>query len=639
MKLKSIKSRPKPNASRSLYLLGNPNVGKSTVFNAMTGLKQHTGNWSGKTVDAAFGKYTYKDTEYKLIDLPGAHSVVSCFSEESVTGNEIGNSPDGLKNSLTLVLADAAAPKRGVALALEYLEKCGGNAVLCINMCDIADKKGIKINFKRLEMRLGIPVIGITAKRKSEINALKDLIDRSFDKYSDFTMPLCSKSGYNKDSAKSRLNSADKIIDECVSFSPEGNSRNLGRRFDKIITSKRFGIPIMLLLLALILWLTVFGSNYPSALLSRLFSVIKPYLAAFVDYIGLPAFLCGIICDGIYGTVTWILAVMMPPMAIFFPLFTLLEDLGLLPRIAFNLDKYYARVNMCGKQCLTQCMGLGCNSVGVTGCRIMPNEKQRAVAILTNCFMPCNGRFALLIALSTIFVGSLAPSYFSGLIPMLCILLLICLSVIVTWCVSFILTKTIYKNDEDIFALELPEYRKPEIVKTLAVSLVNRTASIVGRAMLIAAPTGIVVWLMANLNIGDTTMLTYISRLLDPLGRFIGVDGFIIVAFILSLPANEITLPILIMGYMATGSMAEIGDMESLKTILTDNGWTIITAINMMLLTMFHWPCATTLTTIYHETKSKKILLLSIMLPCTAGVILCIIVKYGYMLINIMLGL
>lgn len=431
------------------------------------------------------------------------------------------------------------------------------------------------------------------------------------------------------------MQTAKKIMNECVKYTKDQNEKNFEYKFDKILTSKRYGIPIMILCLGFILWLTICGANYPSDLLAKLFGFLKPYVEGFFVYLHFPQFLIGILCDGVYETVTWIIAVMLPPMAIFFPLFTLLEDFGFLPRIAFNLDKCYARTNMSGKQCLTQCMGLGCNCVGVVGARIMPNETQRTVAILTNSLMPCNGRFALLIAMSTIFIGGSMAVQVSGVIPMLCVLFLICLSVVVTWCVSYCLTKTIYKNDNEIFALELPEYRKPEIAKTLIISLVNRTAKIVGRALLVSAPTGALVWLMANIQIDGITLLSYASNALDPFGRFLGVDGFIILAFILSLPANEITLPILVMGYLATGSMTEISDMETLKNILTANGWTIVTAINMMLLTLYHSPCITTLLTIYSETKSIKTVALSIVIPCVVGILLCLLVKYGFAIISL----
>ena len=582
MKLKWFKSgNGEKNAAKlTLYLLGNPNVGKSTVFNALTGLKQHTGNWSGKTVDAAFGKYTYNNIEHKIIDLPGTHAVNSCFSEEEVTGTEIML---GSKDSQESV--------------------CRSTTIIINSLKTLIDD--FMLNPKNIKIKSGLDGDAVNFKND------------------------CSSS------ISGRMQTAKKIMNECVKYTKDQNEKNFEYKFDKILTSKRYGIPIMILCLGFILWLTICGANYPSDLLAKLFGFLKPYVEGFFVYLHFPQFLIGILCDGVYETVTWIIAVMLPPMAIFFPLFTLLEDFGFLPRIAFNLDKCYARTNMSGKQCLTQCMGLGCNCVGVVGARIMPNETQRTVAILTNSLMPCNGRFALLIAMSTIFIGGSMAVQVSGVIPMLCVLFLICLSVVVTWCVSYCLTKTIYKNDNEIFALELPEYRKPEIAKTLIISLVNRTAKIVGRALLVSAPTGALVWLMANIQIDGITLLSYASNALDPFGRFLGVDGFIILAFILSLPANEITLPILVMGYLATGSMTEISDMETLKNILTANGWTIVTAINMMLLTLYHSPCITTLLTIYSETKSIKTVALSIVIPCVVGILLCLLVKYGFAIISL----
>lgn len=620
MKYRKFKPKSK-DSPRLLYLLGNPNVGKSTVFNAMTGLKQHTGNWSGKTVDAAYGNYTYRGVQYKLTDLPGTHSVTSEFSEERFAGGALAENEH--ENSVTMILADASALKRGIALALEFTAKRDGGAVFCVNFCDVAERKGIRINFRKLSDALGMPVIGITAKKRSDIERVKELIHNEFEKISE----TCRAAKENFPPAV-LLKRAETIADECSSL-PKSRD-GITEKLDEIVTSRVWGIPIILIFLAAILWLTIEGANYPSELLSRLFSYLKPRLSAFV-----PAPLSGILMDGVYDTVTWILAVMLPPMAIFFPLFTLLEDIGFLPRIAFNLDKCYARCGMSGKQCLTQCMGLGCNAVGVCGCRIMPGEKQRAVAVITNSLIPCNGRFAILISLSAIFIGGAVPRRAAGVVPMLCVMALICLSFAVSWGAALLLTKTLFRDDTRTFALELPEYRKPEIMKTLAVSLVSRTSGIVGRALLVAAPTGAVVWLLSNISLKDGNLLFVISRFLDPAGRFIGVDGFILLAFILSLPANEITMPILVMGYTAAGAMTDTGNLASLAAVLSANGWTIVTAVNMMLLTLFHWPCATTLLTIYKETKSVKILALSFVLPCLTGILLCMLVKYSALLLSI----
>ncbi len=596
---------------RRLYLLGNPNVGKSTVFNAMTGLRQHTGNWSGKTVDAACGKYTYNNREYELTDLPGTHSVNSGFSEESVAARSTALGG----GAVTLILADASALKRGVALALEFLENRDGGAVLCVNFCDIAERRGIKINFDKLSNTLGIPAVGITAKKRGDINRLKELTDKNYDALSKRAAERKSRSA-----PEELLKRAAEISDECTVAPRAKNSACCAA--DRVLTSRAFGIPIMLLFFAGILWLTIEGANYPSELLSRLFAHIKPYIAACV-----PSPLKGILVDGIYGTVTWIVAVMLPPMAIFFPLFTLLEDAGFLPRIAFNLDRCYARCGMSGKQCLTQCMGLGCNAVGVCGCRIMPDEKQKTIAVITNSLIPCNGRFAILISLSAIFIGGMVPDRLAGLMPMLCVLALICLAFAVSWGASLFFSKTLFRGGEAAFAMELPEYRRPEILKTLAVSLVTRTIKIVGRAILVSAPTGAVIWLLANTDAGGAPMLTRLSLLLDPAGQLIGVDGFILLAFILSLPANEITMPILIMGYTAAGAMTDADSLSNLSALLSQNGWTLLTAVNMMILTLFHWPCATTLITIYKETKSLKTLALSFLTPCVIGVALCLITK------------
>ncbi|MCI5892552.1 MAG: ferrous iron transporter B [Clostridiales bacterium] len=625
-----------------LFLLGNPNVGKSTIFNSLTGLKQHTGNWSGKTVDVCFGEYTYNGKEYEVIDLPGTHSVSACFAEECVTTSEMTESANTYMNSTTVIIADATAMKRGIILALEYLNhpryKLNKSAILCINLYDIAQKRGIEINRDLLEKLLGIPVITISARNKKDMLRFKQTIEKSTDKFQNSMDTDTYDCECQYKLCKSMINSinetAEELYQKCVRQS-YNVLNSPGHKFDKVITSKKIGIPIMILCLALILWITIKGANYPSELLSKLFAYFKPLLLQLLTNARLPEFAIGIICDGIYVTVTWIISVMLPPMAIFFPLFTILEDSGFLPRIAFNLDRCYACANMSGKQCLTQCMGLGCNAVGVTGARIMPTESQRTISILTNSFMPCNGRFALLITISAIFIGGLLPGTKSGIVSMLTVLCLIILSVIITWLVSYILSKTLYKEENVIFSLELPEYRRPEILKTLTISLVHRTLMITGRALLCSAPMGAFIWILANISAGDVSMLTAISQSLNPIGNFLGVDGFIIFAFILALPANEITLPILIMGYLSSGYMSDINDITTLKTIFENNNWTLLTAINMMLLTLYHSPCITTLMTIYNETHSIKKVLLSIILPCSIGGILCIITKMLFIFFGI----
>ncbi|MEG1441973.1 MAG: nucleoside recognition domain-containing protein, partial [Oscillospiraceae bacterium] len=400
-------------------------------------------------------------------------------------------------------------------------------------------------------------------------------------------------------------------------------------KIDKILTSKTFGIPIMLCMLGLILWITISGANYPSAWLSSMFSSLKVHIESFLTTCHIPPIICDVLLNGVYTTVTWIVSVMLPPMAIFFPLFTLLEDLGYLPRVAFNLDKYFGRANTCGKCALTMCMGLGCNAVGVTGCRIISSPRERLCAILTNTFMPCNGRFPLLITVSTIFLGGV----FGGLgsvCASLLVLALIVFGVIVSLIITKLLSLTLLKGESSSFTLELPPYRRPEIVKTLVRSMLDRTLFVLGRALIVAAPAGIVIWLMANIKVYDLSLLTYCGNFLDPFARLIGLDGYIVLAFILALPANEIVLPLIIMCYLSTSHMQEISDIRVIGELLRANGWTVLTAINVMLFSLLHFPCATTLLTIKKETNSLKWTCLAFIIPTCVAILVCMTTAFIY---------
>lgn len=418
-----------------------------------------------------------------------------------------------------------------------------------------------------------------------------------------------------------------------VCICKQTSKTSMDRKIDKILTSKKFGIPIMLLFLGLIFWITIIGANYPSQLLSHSFNWLEGKITLVFDYFNSPLWLKSIIIDGIYKTLTWVIAVMLPPMAIFFPLFTFLEDLGYLPRIAFNLDKCFKKCCTSGKQALTMCMGFGCNAAGIVGCRIISSPREKLIAILTNNFVPCNGRFPFLITMSTIFIGSFFAKSISSFISTAFVLLLILLGIWLTLIVSKILSKTILKGVPSSFILELPPYRKPQLGKILLHSLLDRALFVLGRAVAIAAPTGLIIWIFANVSLGHFSLLTYVANFLEPFAKLMGFDGYILLAFILGFPANEIVLPIILMSYMSTGTLVNLEDTFAIKSILVQNGWTLLTGINAMFFSLFHFPCSTSLITIKKETNSWKWTLLAFILPTACGIIICVITTGIYNLI------
>lgn len=674
-----------------IALAGNPNTGKSTVFNYLTGLKQHTGNWPGKTVATARGDFKYKDKDYSLIDLPGTYSLFALSQEEVVARDFIcfGN-PDAV-----IVLCDANCLERNLNLAFQVMELTD-KVILCINLVDEAERKGITIDKDNLEKELGIPVVLTAARSGYGMKELLDTIDKvSSNKYEfnnkpitygdeienninlikkdlqelipdlnprwlglrlidkdesifesmnnyitiDYIdslneikaklLPLKSNKNIRDEFSKINYDMAKLVSDKCTIIKSK-NKIDRDERIDKVITSKYFGMPLMLLLLSLILWITIQGANYPSQLLSDLLFGIQPKISSVLYSLGAPLWLNSMLVDGLYKTLAWVVSVMLPPMAIFFPLFTLLEDLGYLPRVAFNLDHLFKRSCCHGKQCLTMCMGFGCNAAGVIGCRIIDSPRERLIAILTNNFVPCNGRFPTLIAISTIFFASvITNSALASATTALCITLLIILGVIVTLLVSYTLSKTMLRGVTSTFTLELPPYRVPQIGRVIYTSIVDRTIFVLGRAVTVAIPAGIVIWICANVYIGDFSILVHIANFLNPLANLIGLDGFILLAFILGFPANEIVIPILLMCYLSTGSMIELDNLE-LGKVLIENGWTYLTALNVMLFSLLHWPCATTLLTIKRETGSLKWTAVGFLLPTLIAFIVCFLTTTIY---------
>ena len=599
----------KERADYVIGLAGNPNVGKSSVFNNLTGMHQHTGNWPGKTIESSYGTYEYNDEMCLLVDLPGTYSLESYSKEEEVTKEFIdSNEYDGI-----VVVIDATSLERNLNLVLQILQKTK-RLVVCVNLLDEAKKKNINIDLEKLSQLLKIPVVGTVATKKK---TLKNLKEKIYTMISDE-----NESCIEKMDSKQVVEEAARIASLVVSKKNFNDERD--KKIDKILTSKKFGIPIMIGLLGVVFWLTIVGANYPSQFLSWIFGWGKEYLRMFFEFCHFPQFLNNMLIDGVYQTVTWIISVMLPPMAIFFPLFTLLEDFGVLPRIAFNLDNFFRRAGTCGKQALTMCMGFGCNAAGVVGCRIMRSTRERLIAIVTNCFVPCNGRFPFLITIATIFFAGSMGGFKGSLISTASVLIVILLGIWLSLIVSKILSKTLLKGDSSGFILELPPYRKPQIGSILIRSIFDRTLFVLGRAVCVAIPAGFIIWILGNVQIDGLSILSYIAAFFDPLGKLMGLDGYIITAFIFGIPANEIVLPIILMMYMNAGSLVGMEDTVQIGQILIQNGWTILTAINVMLFTLLHFPCMTTLMTIKKETGSRKWMWISFAIPTICGIALCI---------------
>ncbi len=465
-------------------------------------------------------------------------------------------------------------------------------------------------------------------------NLSKPLLnDEIKEKLSSEVSPLISDISNFRNQLVSNIIGKCETVNKTVCILRNKNYNLRDRKIDKILTSKKYGIPIMLLFLGIIFWITIVGANYPSQVLSKLFEFIQEKLYLLFDYFNSPDWLKGILIDGVYQTLSWVIAVMLPPMAIFFPMFTFLEDLGYLPRVAFNLDRCFKRCCTSGKQALTMCMGFGCNSAGIVGCRIIDSPRERLIAILTNNFVPCNGRFPFLITMATIFIGSFFAPSISSFVATVFVLLLILLGIWLTLIVSKLLSKTILKGIPSSFILELPPYRRPQVGKILVRSLLDRTLFVLGRAVAVAAPTGLVIWLFANVNIGGISILSHLAQFLEPFARLMGFDGYILLGFILGFPANEIVLPIILMSYMATGTLVNLEDTFAIGKILIQNGWTLLTGINAMIFSLLHFPCSTALITIKKETKSWKWTLLAFAIPTVCGIVICMFTNLIYNLI------
>ena len=677
---------------RVVALAGNPNVGKSTLFNALTGLRQHTGNWPGKTVANAQGRHIRHGRDYILVDLPGTYSLLARSAEEEAARDFLCFGGAGA----AVVVCDATCLERNLNLVLQTLELMP-RTVVCVNLLDEARAKGIQVDLEKLSQILGVPVVGTSAGRLEGLEPLMAAVEgvcdapqppepfradyppaveaalarleppltawlsgrlparwtalRLLDRDPSLLQSLSEALGGDpgadpavsaalasaraeleaagwegealREAVASALVRAAAGIAEAVATCRPTRREARDARLDRLFTSRATGIPVMLGLLALALWLTIWGANLPSSLLSRALFWVQDRLTDLFWYLHAPAWLHGALVLGVYRTLAWVVSVMLPPMAIFFPLFTLLEDFGYLPRVAFVLDHAFQKARACGKQALTMCMGFGCNAAGVVGCRIIDSPRERLIAVLTNSFVPCNGRFPTLIALLTMFFVGAGGGLGRSLLAAGLLTGVILLGVAMTFWTSRILSATVLKGVPSAFVLELPPYSRPRVGQVVVRSLLDRTVFVLGRAAAVAAPAGLVIWLCANLRVGEGTLLSLCTGALDPFARLLGLDGVILMAFLLGFPANEIVVPVMLMGYLAAGSLTDLGDLEALRALLVQNGWTWRTAVCTILFSLFHWPCSTTCLTIAKETGSVRWTLLAIALPTAVGMGLC----------------
>jgi ferrous iron transport protein B len=709
-------------------LAGNPNTGKSTVFNCLTGLRQHTGNWPGKTISRAEGGFAYMGARYKIVDLPGTYSLRSASPDETVAREFLlFGQPD-----VTVITVDASALERNLNLVLQILQFTG-RAVLCLNIMDEARANKLLVDARRLAADLGIPVVPCSARRGEGIKELTAAIHAVAtgevvctprrleldvpglrealpvikgglvqlfpavghpewvalrllegdhvvadmvragnlgwlgNDHAAAVAPGASLPDAHASSAPARAacevlveaaaelrwklpaNYQDRLTELIYaesshivvrSVAREGTSRriDLQHKLDALLTGPWTGFPIMALIFAIVLWLTISGTNVPSAFLyDCLLGQVYPFLNA-QSHALLPAWLAGILVDGIYRATAWVVSVMLPPMAVFFPLFTMLEDFGYLPRVAFNLDRLFHRVGAHGKQSLTMAMGFGCNAAGVIATRIIDSPRERLIAILTNNFALCNGRWPTQILVASIFLGALAPPALAGSVASVAVFVVAMLGFALTLLTSWVLSRTVLRGEASTFSLELPPYRPPNVLRTLYTSFVDRTFFVLWRAILFAIPAGALIWLVSKVSVNGSLLAAWLVEGLDPVAWVLGLNGTILLAYIIAIPANEIIIPtILMLCVLLTkhvipggeaGVMFESDSVADVKTLLTQSGWTLLTAVSLMLFSLCHNPCSTTLFTIYKETRSARWTALAAVLPLGIGGGLCALVAF-----------
>ena len=698
-----------------IALAGNPNVGKSTVFNELTGLRQHTGNWPGKTVVRAEGAFVHEGKRAKVVDLPGTYSLLAGSVDEEVARDFVlFGRPD-----VTVVVVDATRLERNLNLVLQVLE-ITDRVVVFLNLVDEARRHGIAVDPAKLERELGVPVVqGIAREGVGIDNLISAVHEVALGAHSgsairveqhtaevevalDELVPVIQDAFPEVPNARwvaLRLLNADEAVEGAVQSGELGQLSHdesgalveiapaearhrvlkkgmslrwslpsdfqdvvtgrayevaeqiaarvqvrglkkvglaFDRKMDEWLTSRIFGFPLMLFILATVFWITIEGANIPSSLLATaLIDNGHSALKALSLGIGIPWWLDGLLLDGVYLATAWVVAVMLPPMAIFFPLFTLLEDFGYLPRVAFNLDSLFRKAGAHGKQALTMCMGFGCNAAGVVATRVIDSPRERLIAIITNNFSLCNGRWPTQILIATIFIGALAPSQLGGLISAGAVVGIALLGIVMMFLSSWILSRTVLRGEATSFSLELPPYRPPQVWQTLYTSIIDRTLIVLWRAVIFAIPAGALIWLISNISLNGVSLAHHAVGWLDPAGLILGMNGVILVAYVVAIPANEIVIPTVLMLTVLTGGFAmgegagvmfELDSVGATGDLLRAGGWTLLTGVNLMLFSLLHNPCSTTIYTIYKETRSTKWTVVATLMPLVMGLTVCFLV-------------